>query len=95
MVRELGEELDKSRMEGRERETQYINDLTKNRALADRLRATLTEVEDKLAIESRDNRALRSESEVLSNEVKICCITISSLGIPNKSITIVSAVQEG
>lgn len=69
MIRELTDELDKSRMDGRERETLLINDLTKQRANAKELKDALQKTEERLSVKMSENESVRAENEVYSKEV--------------------------
>lgn len=70
-MEELSGELDKSRMDGRERETQYMNDLTRTREVADKLNARLIKAEDTLRHKSMDNETYVSQNDVLLKEVSL------------------------
>lgn len=71
MIRELTDELDKSRMDGRERETQLINDLTKQRANAKELKDALQKTEERLSVKMSETESVRAENEVYSKEVSL------------------------
>lgn len=71
MIRELTDELDKSRMDGRERETQLINDLTKQRANAKELKDALQKTEERLSVKMSETTSVRAENEVYSKEVSL------------------------
>lgn len=71
MIRELTDELDKSRIDGRERETQLINDLTKQRANAKELKDALQKTEERLSVKMSETESVRAENEVYSKEVSL------------------------
>lgn len=71
MIRELTDELGKSRMDGRERETQLINDLTKQRANAKELKDALQKTEERLSVKMSETESVRAENEVYSKEVSL------------------------
>lgn len=69
LARELSDELDKLRMDSRERETTLINDLTKSRAKYQSCREELLRVQDRLTAKIAENESVRAENEVYAKEV--------------------------
>lgn len=64
-MRELSDELDKLRMDSRERETVLINDLTKSRSNAQELKEELQKAQEKLT----QNLRVMAEGELFAKEV--------------------------
>lgn len=69
MIRELSDEVDKSRMDGRERETVLINDLTKCRGNLQELKEELRRTQDKMAAKMAEMESVIAENEVYAKEV--------------------------
>lgn len=69
LIRELSDELDKSRIDSRERETRIINDLTKARSHAKELKDQLYQRDDQLRDKISENNNLQAQVEVYSKEV--------------------------
>lgn len=65
LLRELSDELDKLRMDSRERETVLINDLTKSRSNAQELKEELQKAQEKLT----QNLRVMAEGELFAKEV--------------------------
>lgn len=69
MIRELSDEVDKSRMDGRERETVLINDLTKCRGNLQELKEELRRTQDKMAAKMAEMESVTAENEIYAKEV--------------------------
>lgn len=68
-MRELSDELDKQRMDGRERETLLINDLTKSRKFFQEVKEELVKTQDLLCAKRTENESVRAENAVYLKEV--------------------------
>lgn len=68
-MRDLSDELDKLRMDSRERETTLINDLTQSRVKFQALKEELRILQEKLTMKITENESVRGENEVFAKEV--------------------------